>query len=79
MARKEKSENCQRVSVADAAREIGCDPQYLKLKMKKKKWDLGVVELPVNGGRRCNYIIFRRKLDKFLGLDIDLSEREEMA
>lgn len=75
---KEKSANCQRVRVADAAKEIGCDPQYLKLKMRKKKWDLGVVEPPIGGGKRYNYIIFRRKLDKFLGLDIDLSERETL-
>lgn len=76
--RKAKSEDCQRVSVSDAAKEIGCDPQYLRLKMKKKKWDLGKVEPPTNGGR-CEYFIFRRKLDAFLGLDMDPSEREELA
>ena len=60
---------CQRVTVADAAKEIGCEPDYLRQKMKKKIWDLGkVVEPPTKGGR-YEYFIFRAKLDKFLGIE----------
>ena len=38
---KEKSENCQRVDVVDAAEEIGCHPEYLRRRMVAKDWDLG--------------------------------------
>lgn len=57
----------QRVTVIDAAKEIGCDPDYLRQKMKKKTWDLGMVVPPSKPGGRYEYFIFRAKLDKFLG------------
>lgn len=64
---KEKSEECQRVSIEDAAREIGCNPQYLRVMMSKKKWNLGQVVPPQTKGGRHMYFIFRNKLDEFLG------------
>lgn len=67
---KEKSENCQRVSVADAATEIGCHPQYLRQMMRDKKWDLGKVVYPKQKGGQCTYLVFRPKLDKFLGKEV---------
>jgi hypothetical protein len=66
---KEKSEKCQRVSVADAAKEIGCHPEYLRRKMAAKDWDLGRVVTPKNKGGQHEYFIFRTKLDKFLGIE----------
>jgi hypothetical protein len=64
---KEKSENCQRVDVADAAEEIGCHPEYLRRRMAAKDWDLGRVVPPKKVGGKREYLIFRPKLDRFLG------------
>lgn len=66
---KEKAEKCQRVLVADAAKEIGCDPDFLRQMMKKNKWDLGTVVPPTRAGGIYTYYIFRPKLDKFLGIE----------
>ena len=65
----------QRVSVKDAAAEIGCHPEYLRRRMKAGKWNLGEVVRPARGGAQCEYFIFRAKLDKFLGLGEE--ERQE--
>ena len=59
----------QRVTVADAAKEIGCEPDYLRQKMKKRIWDLGTVVAPSQPSGRYEYFIFRAKLDRFLGLE----------
>lgn len=66
---KEKLEECQRVSIEDAAREIGCHPQYLRVMMMKKKWNLGQVVSPQKKGGKHMYFIFRKKLDEFLGIE----------
>lgn len=57
----------QRVRVEDAAREIGCAPEYLRRQMKAGKWNLGEVVKPQVSGCQHEYFIFRAKLDKFLG------------
>lgn len=57
----------QRVSVFEAAAEIGCHPQYLRQQMRTGKWDLGIVVKPPCNCSRFQYFIFRAKLDKFLG------------
>lgn len=64
-----KSEKCQRVPVEDAAAEIGCYPQYLRQQMRAKKWDLGQVIYPKGPRGQCTYLVFRAKLDKFLGIE----------
>lgn len=63
------ADTCQRVSVPDAAKEIGCDPDYLRQKMKRKEWDLGVVVPPQRGKKLYAYFVFRSKLDRFLGIE----------
>lgn len=68
--KKEKSAICQRVSVNDAAAEIGCHPQYLRQQMREKKWDLGHVIPPKRAGKQYAYIVLRAKLDKFLGIEV---------
>ena len=60
---------CVRVDVKEAAKEIGCHPEYLRRKMKEKKWDIGRVEPPKKKGGKYTYLIFRPKLDKFLGME----------
>lgn len=62
-----RSESCQALTVAEAAAEIGCHPQYLRQQMAKKEWDLGKVVPPKKAGGQHDYRIFRAKLDKFLG------------
>lgn len=57
----------EKVTVEEAAREIGCAPEYLRRQMKAKEWDLGQVVKPPRGGTNCRYFIFRAKLDNFLG------------
>lgn len=57
----------ERVSVKDAAMEIGCAPEYLRRQMKSGKWNLGEVVKPSAHGCQHEYFIFRAKLNKFLG------------
>ncbi len=60
----------ERVSVVQAARELGCSPQAVREHMKRGIWDLGEVVTPKQKGRPANsysYYIFRRKLDNILG------------
>lgn len=67
---KEGTKMCERVSVANAAKEIGCSPQKVREKMKRGKWKLGRVEPPEKGVRSTyEYFIFRNLLNKHLGLD----------
>lgn len=58
----------QRVSVAQAAEEIGCDKEYLRRKMKNGEWDLGSYGKPGRGQKKGTYFIFRHKLNEFLGI-----------
>ena len=65
---------CERVSLPQAAKEIGVAPQLIRERMQLDKsdpryWDLGEV-IPSKTGKpnaRNTYLIFRAKLDKFLG------------
>ena len=57
----------QRVSLLDAAVEIGCAPQALREHMKKGLWDLGEVVPPDQGSKNYRSYVFRRQLDRFLG------------
>lgn len=57
----------ERIGVFEAAKEIGCAPEYLRRQMKAGKWDLGVVVKPSREVSVYQYFVFRAKLDKFLG------------
>lgn len=58
----------QKVSVEDAAKEIGCCVEYLRRKMREGVWDLGKVVKPNRNEKKYKYFIFREKLNAFLGL-----------
>lgn len=58
----------ERVSLPEAARELGCSPQAVREHMKRGIWNLGEVISPKQRGRKTwEYHIYRRKLDKQLG------------
>jgi hypothetical protein len=63
----DKKPECQRVTLSQAAKEIGCIEQYLRLRMRNGDWDLGVCVKPTRGKKNWTYFIFRDKLDRFLG------------
>ncbi len=69
-----------RVSVTAAAKEIGCAPQLVRIKMKAGEWDLGEVVKPgeINGKQFYSYLIFRPKLDRFLGKGVNDNVRTEI-
>lgn len=57
----------ERVTVHQAAREIGVNAQCLRIHMQKGLWNLGIAIPPTQGGnKRWMFIIYRNKLDKFL-------------
>lgn len=59
-----------RITAAAAAREIGCNVEFLRRQMQRKdedRWDLGEVVPPEVPGGNYQYFIFRGKLDRFLG------------
>lgn len=55
-----------RVSLPEAAKELGMSKQAVREHMKRKVIDIGYV-LPGIEGSRKSYVIYRDKLDKFLG------------
>ena len=55
-----------RVSLSEAAKELGMSKQAVREHMKRKVIDIGYV-LPSAEGKRKNYLIYRDKLDRFLG------------
>lgn len=62
----------ERVSVMQAAKEIGVAPQLVRERMKCAKtdplhWDLGEVVETGSEKKKYTYLIFRAKLDRFLG------------
>lgn len=58
----------KRVSVEDAAAEIGCAAEFLRRQMKAGNWDLGAVVKPRAGQQNYTYYVFRDKLNMFLGI-----------
>ena len=66
----------QRVGITEAAKEIGCDREYLRRMMKRGEWDLGSYVKPEKGKKKGTYFIFRNKLDKFLGISSDMEMPE---
>lgn len=58
---------CERVSVAEAAKELGCAQQAVREQMKRGTWDLGYVVQTGKSGRKYAYYIYREKLNKHLG------------
>lgn len=68
-----------RISPADAAKEIGCHVEYLRRQMRRtdeNRWDLGEVVPPETPGGDYQYFIFRGKLDKFLGRESNILQYE---
>ena len=64
---KQKPPDCQRVSLMQAAKELGMNPQGVREYMKRGLIDIGFV-VPNMTGSGFRYIIMRNKLDKILGL-----------
>ncbi len=56
-----------RVSLPEAAKELGMSQQAVREHMKRKIIDIGYVLPQTKGKRRNTYLIYRDKLDKFLG------------
>lgn len=70
------------LTAAEAAREIGCTPQKVRERMKRRLWDLGeVIPRAKLGNKEKNeYNIHRHKLERFLGRPLqDDSRSEQMA
>ena len=61
--------NRQKVPVAQAATEIGCDALTVRFMLRTGQWDIGVAISPDKeaGLTKWKYYIFRAKLDRFLG------------
>lgn len=63
----------QRVTVAQAAKELGLAPQGVREYMKRGLIDIGSV-LPSIKGDRQTYMIFRDKLDEYMGKKLPTQE-----
>lgn len=63
---------CERVRLADAARELGCSLQAVREHMKRGLWDIGATASPTKSGKSVwEYHIYRSKLDKHLGKTVE--------
>ena len=61
-------QNRQRVSVTQASKELGMNPQGVREYMKRGIIDIGFV-VPNMTGTGFRYIIMRSKLNKVLGVE----------
>lgn len=59
--------DANRVTLEQAAKELGLAPQGVREYMKRGLIDIGMVLPSVEGGGKKRYLIFRDKLDKVLG------------
>lgn len=58
----------QRVTVQQAAKELGLAPQGVREYMKRGLIDIGDVLPAIQGkGKTKRYVIYREKLDRYLG------------
>ena len=58
----------ERVTLKDAAKELGVSPQAVREHLKKGIWSFGMAVYPEKTGKKIwEYYIYRRPLDKFLG------------
>lgn len=55
-----------RVPLPEAAKELGMSQQALREHMKRKVIDIGYVVPGIEGNRK-SYLIYRDKLDRYLG------------
>ena len=69
----------EKVPIKQAAEEIGCAPEYLRRQMKAGRWPIGEVVRPPRGGTNYRYFIFRARLDKFLGKEVEACGESESA
>ncbi len=59
----------ERVTVLQAAKELGVAPQAVRIQMQRGKLDIGMV-MPSIQGKGLRYWIYRNKLDKVLGKEV---------
>lgn len=57
----------QKISVAEAAKQLNIDARTLRTWMRKGKIDLGVVIPPTESERRHFYCIYRDEFEAFIG------------
>lgn len=56
------------LTAEEAAKEIGCRPEKVRMRMQQRLWDLGRAIPPHKTGKKVwTYEIMRNKLDAFLG------------
>lgn len=67
----------ERLSLKEAAAELGCHPEYVRRQMSSGNWDLGAVVKKKNRSGCNQYFVFRSKLDKFLGKEQPHEQMEE--
>ena len=56
-----------RVSVAQAAQELGLDPATVRYWMETGQLPIGIVVKPTKGRKHKRYLIYRPKLDAVIG------------
>lgn len=70
------------IKPAEAAKELNCRPQLVRIKMQKHAqgqpdgWDLGEAIPPdkTDGGSQWTYYIYRAKLDRHLGKGVPIND-----
>ena len=60
---------CQRVNNKEAAKLLGMSVARMQALMDRKLIDIGVVIQPMPGYKKRSYQVYRRKLNKWLGLE----------
>ena len=66
-----------RVPLLQAAKELGLAPQGLREYMKRGLIDIGAVVPAAGGEKRLRYLIYRDKLDRYLGKAGEDQNREK--
>lgn len=61
----------EKVSVVQAAKELGTTPQSVREHMKRNLWPIGHCFSPAQTGKKSwEYHVYRPMLDKFIGKEV---------
>lgn len=69
---------CQRMRCKEAAKLLGMSLAKLHALMDRKLIDVGIVIQPKAGKKNREYIVYKPKVYKLMGLDEEMEETEEI-
>lgn len=68
----------ERISIAEAAKILGCNQEAIRQHIRKGIWDFGeVIPKKKTGKKRDQFFVYRRKLYRHLGIEREEADHDE--